>query len=89
MWSRVARLLVEAGHEAIPVDLPGDDDTSSLSHFAQLVTETIDSAPEVVLVAGSLESYAAPLRTSRRCPLAENGAGERHDSVTWSDPQAK
>jgi pimeloyl-ACP methyl ester carboxylesterase len=25
VWSRVTRLLVEAGHEAIAVDLPGDD----------------------------------------------------------------
>jgi pimeloyl-ACP methyl ester carboxylesterase len=61
VWSRVARLLVEDGHEAIAVDLPGDDDTAGLSRYAQLVIDAIGSRPEVVLVAGSLGGFTAPL----------------------------
>ena len=70
VWSRVARLLIEAGHEAIAVDLPGDDDTAGLSQYAQLVTEAIGSRPEVVLVAGSLGGFTAPL-VCAQVPVAE------------------
>ncbi len=70
IWSRVAGLLNEAGHEAITVDLPGDDDTADLSHYAQLVTDAIGSRSEVVLVAGSLGGFTAPL-VCAQVPVAE------------------
>ena len=31
VWNRVTRLLVDAGREAIAVDLPGDDGTAGLT----------------------------------------------------------
>lgn len=55
------RFLVEAGHEAIAVDLPGDDETAGLRRYAELVVDAIDSRPDVVLVAGSLGGFTAPL----------------------------
>lgn len=61
IWSRVARLLVEDGQEAIAVDLPGNDDTAGLPQYAQLVIDAIGARPEVVLVAGSLGGFTAPL----------------------------
>ena len=61
VWSRVNRFLVEAGHEAIAVDLPGDDETAGLRRYAELVVDAIDSRPDVVLVAGSLGGFTAPL----------------------------
>jgi hypothetical protein len=33
-WHRVVPLLEDAGHEAIPVDLPGDDPDAGLSAYA-------------------------------------------------------
>ncbi len=43
-WHRVVRLLQEAGHEAIAVDLPGDDPTSGLPEYARQVVSAIDIA---------------------------------------------
>ena len=70
VWSRVAGLLLEAGHEAIPVDLPGDDETAGLSRYTELVVDAIGSRPEVVLVAGSLGGFTAPL-VCERVPVRE------------------
>ena len=58
-------ILVEAGHEAIAVDLPGDDTTAGLQRYTELVVEAIGSRPEVVLVAGSLGGFTAPLVCER------------------------
>ncbi len=66
----MVRLLVEAGHEAIAVDLPGDDETAGLSRYADLVTDAIGSRSEVVLVAGSLGGFTAPL-VCERVPVRE------------------
>lgn len=65
VWSRVTRFLVEAGHEAIAVDLPGDDETAGLPRYTELVVDAIGSRSEVVLVAGSLGGFTAPLVCER------------------------
>ena len=65
VWSRVSRFLVEAGHDAVAVDLPGDDETAGLPRYTELVVEAIGSRPEVVLVAGSLGGFTAPLVCER------------------------
>ena len=71
VWSRVARFLVIAGHEAIAVDLPADDETAGLSQYTRLVIDVIASRrSEVVLVAGSLGGFTAPL-VCERVPVAE------------------
>ncbi len=56
---------MEAGHEAIAVDLPGDDETAGLPHYTELVVEAIGSRTGVVLVAGSLGGFTAPLVCER------------------------
>lgn len=70
VWSRVARLLVEAGHEVIAVDLPGDDETAGLARYTELVVEAIGPRADVVLVAGSLGGFTAPL-VCERVPVRE------------------
>ncbi|MFL6081103.1 MAG: alpha/beta fold hydrolase [Ornithinibacter sp.] len=65
VWSRVTALLVEAGHDAIAVDLPGDDDTAGLPRYAELVVDAIGERSQVVLVAGSLGGFTAPLVCER------------------------
>ena len=76
VWSRVTRFLVQAGHEGIAVDLPGDDETAGLSRYADLVVDAIGSRPEFVLVAGSLGRFnrAADLRAGAG---PGTGAGQR------------
>ncbi len=46
-------LLQEAGHEAIAVDLPGDDPSAGLPEYTRLVTSAIGDRRNVVLVAQS------------------------------------
>ena len=65
IWSRVTPFLVEAGHEAIAVDLPGDDETAGLPRYTELVVDAIGSRSDVVLVAGSLGGFTAPLVCER------------------------
>jgi pimeloyl-ACP methyl ester carboxylesterase len=66
----VSRFLVGAGHDAVAVDLPGDDETSGLPRYTELVVAAIGSRPEVVLVAGSLGGFTAPL-VCERVPVRE------------------
>jgi len=70
IWSRVTPFLVEAGHEAIAVDLPGDDETAGLPRYTELVVDAIGSRSDVVLVAGSLGGFTAPL-VCERVPVRE------------------
>lgn len=60
-WHRVVPLLQDAGHEAIAVDLPGDDPAAGLPEYAGLVTSAIGSRRDVILVAQSLGGFTAPL----------------------------
>jgi hypothetical protein len=64
-WHRVVPLLRKAGHEAIAVDLPGDDETAGLPEYAGLVTGAIAGRDDVVLVAQSLGGFTAPLAAAR------------------------
>jgi len=64
-WHRVVPLLREAGHEAIAVDLPGDDEAAGLPEYAGLVTSAISARDDVVLVAQSLGGFTAPLAAAR------------------------
>ena len=66
----MTRLLVEAGHEAIAVELPGDDETAGLPRYTELVVDAIGSRSDVVLVAGSLGGFTAPL-VCERVPVRE------------------
>ena len=60
-WSRVLPLLQEAGHDAVAVDLPGDDESAGLQEYTRLVLEAIGDSQDAVLVAQSLGAFTAPL----------------------------
>jgi len=62
-WHRVVPLLRAAGHDAIAVDLPGDDESAGLQAYARLVLDAMGDRDDVVLVAGSLGGFTAPLVT--------------------------
>src|SRR5262245_22699047 len=59
-WHRLVPLLEEAKHEAIAVDLPGDDARAGLPVYAERVLEAIGTR-EVILVAQSLGGFTAAL----------------------------
>ncbi|HXN31461.1 MAG TPA: alpha/beta fold hydrolase [Polyangiaceae bacterium] len=60
-WHRVVPLLALAGHEAIAVDLPGEDALAGLDAYADAVVRAIGARANVVLVAQSLGGFTAPL----------------------------
>ena len=64
-WHRVVPLLQAAGHEAIAVDLPGDDPAAGLPEYAGLVAGAIGGRDNVVLVAMSLGGFTAPMVAER------------------------
>lgn len=64
-WSHVVPLLKAAGHDAIAVDFPGDDESSGLPEYADLVVKAIGERNDVVLVAQSLGGFTAPMACER------------------------
>ena len=60
-WHRVVPLLRAAGHDALAVDLPGDDDSAGLPEYVRIVKDAIGDRDDVVLVAQSLGGFTAPL----------------------------
>ena len=64
-WHRVTPLLTAAGHRAVAVDLPGDDESAGLPEYAALVTAAMNGHDDVVLVAFSLGGFTAPLVAAR------------------------
>ncbi|MDQ5861054.1 MAG: alpha/beta hydrolase [Actinomycetota bacterium] len=69
-WSHVVPQLQKAGHEAIAVDLPGDDEGAGLPEYTSLVVEAIGGRHDLVLVAQSLGGFTAPL-VCERVPVQE------------------
>jgi len=67
-WHLVVPLLRDAGHEAVAVDLPADDETAGLPEYARLTAEAAGGRDDVVLVAQSLGGFTAPL-VAARIPL--------------------
>lgn len=60
-WQRVVPLLRAGGNDAIAVDLPGSDESAGLAEYARVVIEAIGDREDVVLAAGSLGGFTAPL----------------------------
>jgi pimeloyl-ACP methyl ester carboxylesterase len=60
-WHRVVPLLEAAGHEAVAVDLPGDDETAGLRQYADRVLSRARAHDEVVLVGQSLGGFTVPM----------------------------
>lgn len=58
-WSRVVALLRRTGHEAIAVDLPGDDESAGLVEYARIVVDAAGDREDIALVAQSLGGFTA------------------------------
>src|SRR3954467_15561287 len=64
-WHLLAPALRERGHEVVAVDLPCDDESASLSDYADTVVDAIGDRTELVLVAQSFGAFTAPLVCER------------------------
>lgn len=60
-WHRVVPLLQALGHDAVAVDLPGDDDSAGLPEYAAITREVMKQYDEVVLVGQSLGGFTSAL----------------------------
>jgi pimeloyl-ACP methyl ester carboxylesterase len=67
-WHLVVPLLRAAGHDAIAVDLPADDQQAGLATYADRAIDAIDGRKDIVLVAMSLGGFTAPI-VAERVPL--------------------
>jgi pimeloyl-ACP methyl ester carboxylesterase len=97
-WHRVVPLLEEAQHEAIAVDLPGDDPRAGLSVYTERVLEAIGTR-EVILVAQSLGGFTAALVSAQArvrmlvfvnamIPVPGETAGEWWANTGWEEARA-
>jgi pimeloyl-ACP methyl ester carboxylesterase len=66
-WHLVEAALRERGHDTLAPDLPIDDDTATLSDYADAVLDAIGTPPpdDLVVVGMSFGGYAAPIVASR------------------------
>ena len=67
-WHRVVPLIRVAGHEAVAIELPGEDRRSGLAVYADIVINAIVERSDVILVAQSLAGFTAAL-VCARAPL--------------------
>lgn len=64
-WHLLVAELEARGHEAVDVDLPGDDDTDGLAEYADAVVDAIGDRTGLILVAQSMGGFTAPLVCER------------------------
>ncbi|HET6707551.1 alpha/beta hydrolase [Amycolatopsis sp.] len=64
-WHLVAAELRDRGHEVIAPDLPGDDDSATLTGYADAVVEVVGERSDVVVVGHSFGGFTAPLVAER------------------------
>lgn len=91
-WHQVVPLIEQAGHEAVAVDLPGDDPAEGLPEYAARVVAAVAGRDDVVLVGQSMGGFTLPLVAAQRpvtaivllnamVPLPGETAGEWWDAV--------
>jgi pimeloyl-ACP methyl ester carboxylesterase len=64
-WHRVVPLLQAAGHTAVAVELPGDDETAGLDEYTELVLAAIGGRTDTVVVGQSLGGFTAAMTCAR------------------------
>jgi len=60
-WHRVVPLLEAAGHTAVPVDLPADDESAGLPEYAAITLAAARGHDDAVLVGQSLGGFTVPM----------------------------
>lgn len=64
-WQSVSAQLENAGHCALPVDLPGADPAAGLPDYAALIIDAIESCVEPAVVAQSMGAFSAVIACDR------------------------
>ena len=69
-WHLVEATLRRRGHDVVAPDLPCDDDTATLSDYADAVVDAIGRRRDVLVVGQSYGGFTAPLVANRRSVAA-------------------
>lgn len=64
-WHRLAAVLRQRGHEVIAPDLPGDDESLTLTDYADAVVAAADARRGGVVVGHSFGGFTAPIVAER------------------------
>jgi pimeloyl-ACP methyl ester carboxylesterase len=99
-WHRVVPLLERAGHEALAIDLPGDDRSAGLSAYAGIVQRAVGDRGGVQLVAQSMGGFTAAIASERvpterialvnaMIPLPGETAGQWWQNTGWEDARTE
>lgn len=67
IWSRVVPLLEDAGHTAVALDLPADDESAGLPEYVELILAASAYTDDVLLVAQSLGGFTGVLASDHLC----------------------
>ncbi len=65
-WHLLEAELQARGHDTVAPDLPADDESATLSDYADVVIEAVGDADDLVVVAQSFGAFTAPLVAARR-----------------------
>ena len=65
-WHRLVPELAARGHEALPIRLPADDDSAGWTEYADAVVDALGDRRDLILVAGSMGGFTAPIVSTRR-----------------------
>jgi pimeloyl-ACP methyl ester carboxylesterase len=64
-WHRVEAELRARGHDVVAPDLPGDDESHTLTDYADAVVEAVGARRNLVVVGHSFGAFTAPLVADR------------------------
>ncbi len=65
-WHRLVPELEARGHDALAIRLPAEDDSAGWSEYADAVVDAVGDRTDLVLVAGSMGAFTAPIVCTRR-----------------------
>jgi pimeloyl-ACP methyl ester carboxylesterase len=60
-WDKVVPLLEDAGHEAIAVELPADDESAGLAEYVAIAHDACGDADQLLVVAQSMGGFTAAM----------------------------
>jgi dienelactone hydrolase len=64
-WHLVEAELRDGGHDTVAPDLPANDKTATLGHYADAVVDAVDGRTDLVVVGQSFGGFTAPLVADR------------------------
>ncbi len=64
-WHLVEAELRDRGHDVVAPDLPIDDDTATLSNYADAVVDAVGDRTDLIVVSQSAGAYTAPIVCDR------------------------